>query len=411
MIASLTSPAAAAESLSSSIDMKEYGHYANSLPIIAARYQDSAVQVDWQVLETIESAEFPLLWLRDHCACDACRHPQTYERTQFILDLDLSVLEVAPEICVADGHLTLTWSDGHLSRFDAGWLYQLRPHQQAWQPCIVPANVAWAEDFTPHRTDFADYMAGGSARLDWLHALCRDGFAILQNGPSEGGEIDQVAATIGPIRATNFGGRFEVYSKPKPNNAAYTALGLELHTDLTNWKNPPDIQMLYCLANSAQGGESIFADGVAVAEALRAQDPEAFRLLAETAIDCRFADEETDIVTRATVIHLDENDQVIEVRFNNWLRDSLRLPPALIMPWYRAYLAFWKILRSPRYRLDLRLAAGEMVAFDNRRVMHGRKSFDPQTGHRHLQGCYVDYDMVESALRITARQSGGANAE
>ena len=48
-------------------------------------------------------------------------------------------------------------------------------------------------------------------------------------------------------------------------------------------------------------------------------------------------------------------------------------------------------------------------AFDNRRVMHGRKSFDPTTGRRHLQGCYVDYDMVESALRVTARQLAGAN--
>lgn len=404
----LTPPAAAADSLSSSVDMKEYGAYANSLPIVAAHCADACIHIDWQVLDTRESGAFPLLWLRDHCACDTCRHPQTYERTQFIIDLDPNCLEVAPAINVQDGHLALTWSDGHASRFDAGWLYQLRPQQQAWQPNIVPANQAWAEHFIPHRSDFADYMAGGSARLAWLHALCRDGFAILQNGPSAGGEIDQVAATIGPIRASNFGGRFEVFSKPKPNNAAYTALGLELHTDLTNWKNPPDIQMLYCLANDAQGGESIFADGVAVAEALRKQDPQAFRLLAETSIDCRFADEEVDLVTRATVIHLDEHDQVIEVRFNNWLRDSLRLPPAQIMPWYRAYLAFWKILRSPRYRLDLRLAAGEMVAFDNRRVMHGRKRFDPQTGRRHLQGCYVDYDMVESALRVTARQTGGA---
>lgn len=404
----LTPPAAAADSLSSSVDMKEYGAYANSLPVVAAHCADACIHVDWQVLDTRESGAFPLLWLRDHCACDTCRHPQTYERTQFIIDLDPSCLEVAPAINVQDGHLALTWSDGHASRFDAGWLYQLRPQQQAWQPNIVPANQAWAEHFIPHRSDFADYMAGGSARLAWLHALCRDGFAILQNGPSAGGEIDQVAATIGPIRASNFGGRFEVFSKPKPNNAAYTALGLELHTDLTNWKNPPDIQMLYCLANDAQGGESIFADGVAVAEALRKQDPQAFRLLAETTIDCRFADEEVDLEVRATVIHLDENDQVIEVRFNNWLRDSLRLPTAQIMPWYRAYLAFWKILRSPRYRLDLRLAAGEMVAFDNRRVMHGRKSFDPQTGRRHLQGCYVDYDMVESALRVTARQSSGA---
>ncbi|WP_228761525.1 TauD/TfdA family dioxygenase [Pseudomonas sp. MPC6] len=397
-----------AENFSQPVDMKEYGAYAASLPIVAANYTGACIQIDWQVLDSFESAAFPLLWLRDHCACDTCRHPQTYERTQFIIDLDPNCLEVAPAISVKGGHLALIWSDGHASRFDAGWLYQRRPQQQAWQSNIVPANQAWAEHFIPHRSDFTKYIAGGSARLAWLHALCRDGFAILQNGPSEGGEIDQVAATIGPIRASNFGGRFEVFSKPKPNNAAYTALGLELHTDLTNWKNPPDIQMLYCLANDAQGGESIFADGVAVAEALREQDPVAFRLLAETVIDCRFADEESDIVVRATVIHLDDNDQVIEVRFNNWLRDSLRLPPAQIMPWYRAYLAFWKILRSPRYRLDLRLAAGEMVAFDNRRVMHGRKSFDPQTGRRHLQGCYVDYDMVESALRVTARQAGGA---
>jgi gamma-butyrobetaine dioxygenase len=404
----LTPPAAAADCLSSSVDMKEYGACANSLPVVAAHFADDCIHVDWQVLDTRESGAFPLLWLRDHCACDTCRHPQTYERIQFIIDLDPSCLEVAPAINVADGHLALTWSDGHASRFDAGWLYRLRPHQQAWQLNIVPANQAWTEHFIPHRSDFTDYMAGGSARLAWLHALCRDGFSILQNGPSEGGEIDQVAATIGPIRASNFGGRFEVFSKPKPNNAAYTALALELHTDLSNWKNPPDIQMLYCLANDAQGGESIFADGIAVAEALREQDPEAFHLLAETTIDCRFADEEVDLLVRATVIHLDEHDQVIEVRFNNWLRDSLRLPTAQIMPWYRAYLAFWKILRSPRYRLDLCLAAGEMVAFDNRRIMHGRKSFDPQTGRRHLQGCYVDYDMVESALRITAHQTGDA---
>ncbi len=148
---------------------------------------------------------------------------------------------------------------------------------------------------------------------------------------------------------------------------------------------------------------------MAVAEALRERDPQAFRLLAETPVDFRFADETTDLVVREPVIHLDANDKVIEVRFNNWIRDSLRLPLEQMQAWYSAYRQYWSILREPAFRLHLKLEAGQMVAFDNRRVMHGRKSFDPTTGRRHLQGCYVDYDMVESALRVTARQLAGAN--
>jgi gamma-butyrobetaine dioxygenase len=33
-------------------------------------------------------------------------------------------------------------------------------------------------------------------------------------------------------------------------------------------------------------------------------------------------------------------------------------------------------------------------------MLHGRTKFSPNTGHRHLQGCYVDQDMVESGLRM-----------
>jgi gamma-butyrobetaine dioxygenase len=52
---------------------------------------------------------------------------------------------------------------------------------------------------------------------------------------------------------------------------------------------------------------------------------------------------------------------------------------------------------------DLRLGAGEMLAYDNRRVLHGRESFDPNTGHRHLQGCYITEDYLLSKLRLLNR--------
>ncbi|QVM88949.1 TauD/TfdA family dioxygenase [Pseudomonas lalucatii] len=40
----------------------------------------------------------------------------------------------------------------------------------------------------------------------------------------------------------------------------------------------------------------------------------------------------------------------------------------------------------------LPLLAGELMLFDNSRVLHGRTRFDPSEGPRHLQGCYIDLD-------------------
>lgn len=344
-------------------------------------------------------APFPLIWLRDHCACPECRHPQTRER----LYLPQEAPDEAVEVEVESGNLTVHWANGHLSHFDGGWLHQRRPG--SLPPDAVPQRRSWKEGFSPERVDHGDFIAGAAGERSWLTALLRDGLVLLENGPLADEEVSRLAERIGPLRPTNFGARFDVRSKPNPNNAAYTAIALALHTDLPNWRQPPDIQLLYCLENGAEGGESIFADGFAAAECLRQSSPEAFRLLSETPIDFRFQDENHDLAWRAPVIALDEAGNVIEVRLNNWIRDSLRLPIETIDAWYAAYHHFWQRVHAPQHRLEFALAPGEMVAFDNRRVLHGRNAFDPNSGRRHLQGTYLDLDMCESRLRVLARQA------
>ena len=42
---------------------------------------------------------------------------------------------------------------------------------------------------------------------------------------------------------------------------------------------------------------------------------------------------------------------------------------------------------------------GMIAMFDNLRTLHGRTKFDPNTGFRHLQGCYIDHDSTEGKLR------------
>jgi len=64
--------------------------------------------------------------------------------------------------------------------------------------------------------------------------------------------------------------------------------------------------------------------------------------------------------------------------------------------------------RSKAYTVSLRLMAGEMVVFDNRRVLHGREAFEQGSGKRHLHGCYVDRADWDSRLRVLARSKAAA---
>jgi len=63
----------------------------------------------------------------------------------------------------------------------------------------------------------------------------------------------------------------------------------------------------------------------------------------------------------------------------------------------------WQLFHSDAYQLEFTLKPGQMVAFDNRRVLHGRREFDPNSGAHHLQGTYLDRDMLASRLRVLAR--------
>ena len=76
------------------------------------------------------------------------------------------------------------------------------------------------------------------------------------------------------------------------------------------------------------------------------------------------------------------------------------LPLETVDAWYRAYRAFMRLTRDPAFRLTFKMAAGEMTAFDNRRMLHGREAFNPAIGNRHLHGCYVDRVEYDSRMRM-----------
>ena len=316
-------------------------------------------------------------------------------------------LDVARVSITDGGGLRVEWQpEGHVSDYDPDWLRAHRGGAEDPSNCEA-GPITWGAELSEAMPG-ADYEAVGesdSALLHWLRLLRDNGVAVLRGTPREPLSVLALADLIGPARATNFGEHFDVVSKPEPNSNAYTALGLLCHTDLPNWERPPDYQLLHCLENEANGGDSILVDGFRAADELRRRQPAAFRLLSRFPIDFRFQDHESDIRFRAPTIGLDESGAVNEVRFNFAVMDAISAPPERVGALCRALRAFASVIREPALECHYRLSPGELLVFDNRRVLHGRAAFDPSTGLRHLQGCYVDRDQLFSRIRVLERSA------
>ncbi len=312
----------------------------------------------------------------------------------------------AESVSITDaGGLRVQWRpEGHVSDYDSDWLREHRGGSDEGSQ-LAPVPVTWGAELSGAMpgADYDAVTSSDDALLDWLRLLRDYGVAVLRNTPREPLSVLTLAGFIGPARATNFGEHFDVLSKHEPNSNAYTALGLLCHTDLPNWERPPDYQLLHCLENSAEGGDSILVDGFRAAETLRSQEPAAFRLLSGTPIDFRFQDSESDIRFRAPAIALDEAGSVAEVRFNFAVMGAVRAPTNRMGALCRALRTFGTVLRDPALECHYRLSPGELLIFDNRHVLHGRAAFDPSTGRRHLQGCYVDRDQLLSRIRVLER--------
>lgn len=338
-------------------------------------------------------------WLRDNCP--SAFHPETRERVLDLLSIPEDIVPLDAEL--DENTLTIHWNtDAHISRFDLAWLKERTFGNRDIDPAL-PVRVRWrgADDGAViPRFDAASVSTDDASLKDLVQAMLVHGLVVVQNMPTDPNAGMTLARQIGPLRGSNFGETFEVISKPNPNNLAYTSDALPLHTDLPNQETPPGFQFLHCLANSAEGGGSVFADGLAMSDDLAETDPVSFEFLSNVSIPFRFHDSETDLRQHRPVITLRQDGRFSELAWNAHLADTFDMEPDMIAPYYAAYRRMMAMTRDPAYPVTIRLAAGEMAIFDNRRVLHGRESFDPSTGNRHFRGCYVDRGDVESRFRV-----------
>ena len=380
--------------------LPDFDSYPIDHSVEEARPVQDAVWVRWD--DGLE-CRYHVFWLRENAADPATTHPVTREQALQLLDIpeDLACVAAATDRA---GNLVVHWSSGEESQFHPGWL---RAHSHGAAPHFaLPDRVIWGgelQDELP-RFDGPAVLQDEGELGRWAEALHVYGIALLEGLPAAPEVIEEVPARLGPLRRTNFGRVFDVRSRPDADSNAYTSLALPLHSDLTTREYMPGLQFLHCLENEAPGGDSRFADGFHIARSLADAEPALFDVLSRVPLCFSNKAKDSDHRWQAPVFRLDDSGNCAEVRWSPWLRAPVVLPFDETRLVYRALRRAFAEAEDPKHRIEIRLKPGDLVGFDNRRVLHGRSGFDPAGGKRWLRGCYVEREELESRLRILARQ-------
>lgn len=351
------------------------------------------------------SSEFASVWLRDNLRED--RDPHSGQRL-----IDIADLPENPRIRSAvthNGAVQVEWeSEPRPASFELQWLFAHAADRPDRRPQFTPkswlegARLDAARDFA--WTTFSDAVSDRGLRAQWLRRLFQDGIAFLSKVPSSDTGILEAAALMGRVAETNYGQVFDVRSVAQPENLAYSDLGLGLHTDNPYREPVPGFQVLHALIASPDGGESLFGDGFAIAEQLRATHPDAFAVLTRTAVPFLYRSKDAELYAERPLIQLSCNGEVQAVHYNSRSIAPLRLGRLHAGPFYSAYRHFAALLRDSRFHLQFKLRDGDLVAFDNQRTLHGRTAFSSARHPRHLRGCYLTRDSVYSEAALLRRE-------
>lgn len=349
-----------------------------------------------------EAHRFHALWLRDNARDDKTRSPGNGQRLITILDIPAQTRIAEAE--ASNGTVSLRFEpEGKVVDYDAAWLaahaYDAgTARESGW---TAPEIERW--DSRLHNRvptgSWSEISVDRAALGRWLHGVRRYGFAVMTDAPTESGSLCKVAELFGYVRETNYGRWFEVRAEVNPNNLAYTNLGLQAHTD-NPYRDPvPTLQILSCLENSVDGGDSIVVDGFKVAERLKAENSSSFALLTKHC--ARFAYEGSKGIrlrSKRPLIELGPDGELIAVRFNNRSAAAFTdIPYDDMEAFYAAYRRFAELIEDPAMEVTFKLKPGELFIVDNTRVLHARKGFS-SSGSRWLQGCYADKDGLLSTL-------------
>jgi len=335
------------------------------------------------------------IWLRDHAQDDNSWDKRSHQRKIFTAKLDTNLHIKKAEVKDNGNSIDIFWSDlnksiNYTADFFSNNLTKSNnkyPNLKIWTNKDLDQNIY---------TDFNEAISEDGYKL-FLKKLYDYGFTVIRNCKTEMSSVEKIAKKIGYVRESIFGGLWSFESNEDKADSAYTQEELRPHTDSTYSNDAPGLQLLLCCHYKASGGESIMVDGFKIAEKIKNEKKEIYDLLTQIEVTGQYIGDGVFLKAKRPIFRLNTDNELIQVSFNNYDRAPFKLSEDKTKKFYEAIKEFDLIANNKEYQWRQVLKPGELLIFNNWRVLHGRGSF---SGERKMSGCYINKEDFDSSCRI-----------
>jgi trimethyllysine dioxygenase len=331
-------------------------------------------------------------WLRDHAR----------DESSYLASANQRLVTPATIAAAGDGEasidtdcneLIVRWPDGAAATYSTEWLVSLVG--QVETVTIGSPPVAWSGGDLANRLVTLDFERLTTSDHELRRAvdhLWADGVITITDVPTDTAATRRVLERFGYIRTTIFGELWEFSSDGGFDDTASTPLEITPHTDGTYSHDAPGMLGLHCYTYEATGGENVFVDSQALAARLA---PDALDVLRSTDIPGQYIGDGAHLMACRPALRY-VGGRLVQVSYNHHDRAPFVLPEPDMSQLYAALFEFDALANDPTIQFELAMRPGDMVLFDNWRVLHGRRAF---VGERHIAGGYINREDIESTTR------------
>ena len=385
-----------------SISSAAHNFYAPASDVKALQVKTKAKGLSVQFAGQDQAHFYTWFWVRDHGIDAQSLDQATLQRKvdTFAIPADIAAIKVNFD---EDSQLVvIDWNDG-TSSVISSYVMASVVELNAGRHFLVPdrKRLFWDKESPLTKiptVEFDAVMASDEGLLEWLENIHVYGFSLVTGVPTTEQDTTRLAERIGIVQETIFGRMWPLSSELKDHgDTAYTDMYLEPHTDGIYYHDAAGLQMFNCLEFNCKGGESIQVDAFAIAQRIKAEDPDAYLTLTEVLVPGHYMEEGVHLRAERPVFRLDSKGELVQVSFNNYDRAPSLLSDDLSKRFFHAYGLFHKHAIDQDNWLKIPLAPGTTLIFDNWRNMHGRMGF---VGKRVFYGCYHSNAVFESKIRI-----------